>query len=198
VRAARPPQQGERRVYLRKEAQLPYVVLAYPVPNARDADSLALDVLETILAGGKSSRLHRSLVYEKQLALFAGANNSRLSIDPHLFTISAGPLPGKTAEEVERALEAEIERVRRDPVSAQELEKAKNQIEADFVMGMDSVSNLGRGVMSVELSTTWKDFYRYVPDIRAVTAADVQRAAQKYLVPDHRTVGILVPIKPTP
>jgi zinc protease len=198
VRAVRPPQQGERRVYLRKEAELPYVVLAYPVPNARDADSLALDLLETILAGGRSSRLHRSLVYEKQLALSAGASNSRLSIDPNLFTIYASLLPGKTAEEVEKALEAEIERVKRDPVSDQELEKAKNQNEADFVMGMDSVYNLGRGVMTVELSTTWKDFDRYIPDIRAVTAADVQRVAQKYLVSDHRTVGTLVPIKPNP
>ncbi len=198
VRAVRPPQQGERRVSLHKEAQLPYVLAVYPVPNARDGDSLALDVLETILAGGRSARLHRSLVYEKQLALFAGASNNRLSIDQHLFTLSAGPLPGKTAEEVEKALEAEIERVKREPVPDQELEKAKNQIEADFVMGQDSVFNLGRAVMSVELATTWRDVYRYVADIRAVTAADVQRVAQKYLVPDQRTVGILVPIKPNP
>ncbi len=198
VRATRPPQQGERRVYLRKEAQLPYVVLAYPVPNARDADSLALDLLETILSGGRSSRLHRSLVYEKQLALSAGAYNDRLSVDPNLFTVYASPLPGKTAEEVEKALGAEIERVKREPVSDQELEKAKNQNEADFVMGQDSVFNLGRTVITMDLSTTWKDFYRYIPEIRAVTAADVQRVAQKYLVPDQRTVGILDPIKPKP
>ena len=197
-RAVRPPQQGERRVSLHKEAQLPYVVIAWPAPNARDPDSLPLDLLETILSGGKSSRLHRSLVYEKQLALTTGANNNRLSIDPSLFTVFAGPLPGKTAEEVEKALEAEIERVRREPVSDQEVEKAKNQIEADFVLGQDSVSNLGRAVMSLELVTTWRDFYRYVSDIRAVTAADVQRVARKYLIPDHRTVGILVPIKPNP
>ena len=198
VRAIRPPQQGERRVSLRKEAQLPYVVMAYPVPNARDPDSLALDVLETVLTGGKSSRLHRSLVYEKQLALYAGAGNQRLSSDPHLFTFYAAPLPGKTVEEAEKALEAEIERVRREPVSDAELQKARNQIEADFIMGQDSVFNLGRAVMSVELSTAWRDFYEYLPGIRAVTAADVQRVAQKYLTQDTRTVGILVPIKPNP
>lgn len=198
LRAVRPPQQGERRVFLHKEAQLPYVVIAYPVPNARDPDSLALDVLETVLSGGKSARLHRSLVYEKQLALFAGASNQRLSTDPHLFTAYAGPLPGKTAEEVEKALEAEIERVKREPVSDQEMEKAKNQTEADFVMGQDSVFNLGRAVVSLELVTTWRDFFRYLSDIRSVTAADVRRVAQKYLTPDRRNVGILVPIKPNP
>jgi len=196
LRATRPPQQGERRVYLEKEAQLPYILMAHPVPNARDKDSLALDMLETILSGGKSSRLHRSLVYEKQLALYAGAGNQRLSIDPHLFTLYAGPLPGKTAEEVERALEAEIERVQREPVPDRELEKAKNQIESDFVMGQDSVFNLGRAVMSVDLATTWRDFYTYLADIRSVTAADVQRVAQKYLTKDQRTVGILIPKKP--
>ncbi len=198
LRAVRPPQQGERRAYLEKEAQLPYVLMAYPVPNARDKESLALDVLETILSGGKSSRLHRSLVYEKQIALYAGANNQRLSIDPQLFTLYAGPLPGKSAEEVERALEAEIERVQKEPVPDRELEKAKNQIESDFVMGQDSVFTLGRAVMSVDLVTTWRDFYTYLPDIRSVTAADVQRVAQKYLVKDQRTVGILVPKPPKP
>jgi zinc protease len=198
VRAVRPPQQGERRVYLEKEAQLPYVLVAYPVPNARDRESLALDVLETILSGGKSSRLHRNLVYGKQLVLYAGASNQRLSIDPNLFTLYAAPLPGKTAEEVERALEAEIERVQREPAPARELEKAKNQIESDFVMGQDSVFNLGRAVMSVDMVTTWRDFYTYLADIRSVTAADVQRVAQKYLIKDQRTVGILVPQKPKP
>jgi zinc protease len=196
VRAVRPPQNGERRVYLEKEAQLPYVVLTYPVPNAKDPDSLALDVLETLLGGGKSSRLHQSLVYEQQLVLAAGAYNNRLSIDPNLFTFYAQPLPGKTAEQVEKALEAQIERLQKEPVSARELEKAKNQIEADFVMGQDSVFNLGRAVMSVDLVTTWRDFYTYLPAIRAVTAADVQRVAQKYLVKDQRTTGILVPKKP--
>jgi zinc protease len=135
-------------------------------------------------------------VYEQQLVLAAGAYNNRLSIDPNLFTFYAQPLPGKTAEQVEKALEAQIERLQKEPVSARELEKAKNQIEADFVMGQDSVFNLGRAVMSVDLVTTWRDFYTYLPAIRAVTAADVQRVAQKYLVKDQRTTGILVPKKP--
>jgi zinc protease len=99
---------------------------------------------------------------------------------------------------VEKALVAEVERVQREPVPDAELQKAKNQIEADFIMGQDSVFNLGRAVMSVELVTTWRDFFDYLPGIRAVTAADVQRVAQKYLTPDTRNVGILVPIKPKP
>jgi zinc protease len=198
VRAARPPQRGERRVMLRREASLPHVAVAYAVPNARDPDSLALDLLEVILAGGNSSRLHHSLVYEQRLALSASAGNHRLSLDPHLFTVSAEPLPGRTAEEVEHALEAEIERLKREPVSGRELQKAKNWIEADFVMGQDSVSDLGEAVMSFELVTSWRDYHRYLADIRVVTAADLQRVAQKYLVREARTVGILVPLAPEP
>jgi zinc protease len=194
VRAARPPQLGERRLSLRREAALPHVAMAYAAPNARDPDGLALDVLEVILSGGRSSRLHRSLVHEQQLALAASASNHGLAVDPHLFLVSASPLPGRKAEEVERALEAEIDRLRHEPVSDRELQKAKNWIAADFVMGQDSVTELGEAVTSFELATTWRDFHRYLEDIWAVTASDVQRVARKYLVREGRTVGILVPL----
>ena len=148
VRAARPPQRGERRLFLRREAALPHVAVAYAAPNAKDPDSLALDLLEVILAGGKSSRLHHRLVYEQRLALQVAASNHRLAMDPHLFLVSADPLPGRTAAEVEHAVEAEIERLKREPVSDRELQRAKNWIEADFVMGQDAVSELGEAVMS--------------------------------------------------
>ena len=99
---------------------------------------------------------------------------------------------------MERSLEAEIERLHHEPVSDRELQKAKNWIAADFVMGQDAVTELGETVMSFELATTWREFHRYLADIRAVTAADVQRVAQRYLVREGRSVGVLVPLDPDP
>ena len=125
-----PPQNGERRIFVKKEAQLPYIVMGYHVPNLRKPDSYVLEVIEVILSGGKSSRLYQSLVREKRLVLSADADHSLLSRDPSLFYLSADLLPGKDVTEVEKALDQEVERLQREPVGERELEKAKNQLEA--------------------------------------------------------------------
>src|SRR5574337_332836 len=144
VRAIEPEQRGERRVLLKKDAELPFVFMGYHVPNLTHPDNFALEVLAYILSGGKSARIYKSLVYEKQLALFAGGGYDRESIDPNLFPLYASVMPGKMAEEVEQALTAEIDRVKKEPITDRELQKAKNQIEADFLFGQDSVFNLAR------------------------------------------------------
>jgi len=121
VRSDEPPQKGERRVMLRRQdARLPSLVAGYHAPNMKDPDSYALDMLEVILAGGKSARLYRHLVYEKQLALGAGAYYARVSAAPDLFTLYATPLPGKSVEELEQALFDEIERIKTELVSARD------------------------------------------------------------------------------
>jgi zinc protease len=102
-------------------------------------------------------------------------------------------MPGKTAEEVERALTAEIERVKNEPISDRELQKAKNQIEAGFLFGQDSVFNLARQLAEYEIVAGWRAWETYLPGIRAVTAADLQRVAKTYLTPDNRTVAVLIP-----
>lgn len=194
VRSVEPPQNGERRVVLtRQDAQLASVVAAYHVPNLTDPDSYALDVLEVILAGGKSARLHRQLVYEKQLALSAGALYSRVAADPELMTLFATPAPGKTAEEVEQALYDEIERLKTELVSSRELQKAKNQIEASFVFSQDSIFSLARQLAAYEVVAGWQYWKAYVPGIRAVTPEDVQRVVRKYFTVENRTVGVLLP-----
>lgn len=195
VRAVEPAQRGERRVFLKKEAELPFVFMGYHVPNLKHPDNFALEVLAYILSGGKSARIYKSLVYEQQLALFAGGGYHRESIDPNLFPLYASVMPGKTAEEVERALTAEIERLKNESVPDRELQKAKNQIEADFLLGQDSVFNLARRLAEYEIVAGWRAWDAYLPGIRAVTAADLQRAAKTYLTPDNRTVGILIPEK---
>ena len=194
VRSVEPPQTGERRVTLtREDAKLPFTMAVYHVPTLTDPDSYPLEVLEVILAGGKSARLHRSLVYEKQLALSAGAYYSRVSADPEVFSVYASALPGKRAEELEQALYAEIERLKTELVSPRELDKAKNQIEASFIFSQDSIFSLARQLASYEIVAGWRHWKAYVPGIRAVTAADVQRVAQKYFTAENRTAGVLIP-----
>jgi len=191
-----PPQVGERRILVKKEAQIPFLVMGYHVPNLRDPDSYVLEVIATILSGGKSSRFYQSLVRDKKLVLSADAENSLLSRDPSLFYISADLLPGKEVAEVEKALDQEVERLQKEPVGEKELEKAKNQLEAAFIYGQDSLYYQTMLLGQHEISLDWRAIDRYLPSIRRVSADDIQKVAKRYLVPDNRTVGILVPQPP--
>ena len=198
-----PPQVGERRISVKKEAQLPFLVMGYHVPNLRDPDSYVLEVIATILSGGKSSRFYQSLVREKRLVLSADADHSLLSRDPSLFYISADLLPGKEVAEVEKALDQELERLQKEPVGEKELEKAKNQLEAAFIYGQDSLYYQAMLLGQHEISLDWRAIDNYLPSIRKVSAEDIQRVAKRFLVPDNRTIGILVPqppkeVKPMP
>jgi len=191
-----PPQRGERRVSVKKEAELPLVFAVYHAPNLTHPDTYALDILAYVLGGGQSARLHQRIVYEKQLASYASADYSGVHVDPYLFGLSAGPLPGKTAEEVEQALYAEVERIQREPIADRELQKAKNQIESEFIFAQDSVHQLATMLGAWESVASWKLLAGYLDGIRTVTAADVQRVARQYLTPEKRTVAILIPTKP--
>jgi zinc protease len=196
VTEVEPPQLGERRVIVKKEANLPAFVWAYKVPNVKNPDSAALEVLATILSEGESSRLYRRLVIEKRLLLDVNADNPLLSLDPNLFTVSGQLLPGKKVEQVEAAVEKEISAIATEPVSVHELSKAKNQIEAQFVFAQDSNFYQAMLLARFELIGDWRGLDAYLPAVRKVTAEDVQRVARQYLAPDHRTAGILVPTGP--
>jgi zinc protease len=187
-------QLGERRIIVRKEAQLASIIKAYHVPNLKEADSYALEVAATLLSVGESSRLYRTLVREKELALSVDADNSFSSRDPSLFYLSAEVAPGKTTDEVEEALVAEIGRLQKEPVADRELEKAKNQLEAAFVFGQDSLFGQGMLLAKYEIASSWRDADRYVPSVRAVSAEDVRRVARIYLVPENCTTARLVPV----
>jgi len=195
VAAIEPKQIGERRIIVKKEAELPAVFSGYHTPDIKHPDSYALEVLQGILSSGKSSRLYKSLVYEKQLALYAGGDYDNIANDPNLFYVYAGVMPGKSTDEVEKALYAEIEKFKTAPVSDEELQKAKNQIEAGFIMGQDSVFYQAMLLGQFETVANWKLLEKYVDSIRAVTREDIQRVAKLYFTEDNRTVGILVPIK---
>lgn len=195
VTAREPGQSGERRIVVRREAELPFVFVGYHTPNLVHPDSYALEVMEAIISGGRSSRIYRSLVYEKQIALEAGGDYDRISADPNLFYIYAGVMPGRKVEEVEAALYAEIERLKTEPVTDEELQKAKNQIEAGFIMAQDSVFYQAMLLGKYETVADWRLLNKYLEGIRAVTKDDIQRVAREYFTEDNRTVGILIPKK---
>ena len=187
-------QKGERRVYVKKEAELPYLLSVYKVPDIKHEDGFALDVLGSILSDGKSSRLYQSLVYEKQIAISAWAGYEGLSRDPFLFFAGATAAQGKKIEDVERALLDEIEKIKNQPPSTHEVQRAKNQTEASFIMQQDSIYSQARTIGSFEMTVGWKFIDRYLEGIRKVTPEDVSRVARKYLVEEGKTTGILVPL----
>jgi zinc protease len=189
-----PPQSGERRVVVKRAAQLPFLGMGYHVPNLREPDSYVLEVIAAILSQGQSSRLYQSLVRDKRLVLDADADHALLSRDPGLFVLSATLLPGKDVAEVEQALEHEIARLQGEPVPERELEKAKNQLEAAFVLGQDSLFAQAMLLAQHEIALSWRAIEDYLPAIRHVSTEDIQRVASRYLIPDNRTVGILMPL----
>jgi zinc protease len=196
VLAIEPAQEGERRVVLRKQARLPIVYLAWHVPNYTSADAAALEVLSAVLSGGRASRLYRDLVYDRQLALEAGGDYSYFSIDPNLFWFWATPMPGQTPETLEKELLAAMERFKTEPATDEELARAKNQMEAAFVFQEDSIHRRASLLARFELLGGYAKKDEFLRQIRAVTAADVQRVARSWFPPDRKNIGILLPKQP--
>lgn len=195
INFSEPEQRGERRVLLRREAELPYLLIAYHVPSFPHEDSYALDVLSLIFSGGKSSRLYTSLVYEKKIALDVDTDYDGFNRDPYLFFLDATASPGKDIKDVEDALYVEIEKIKKEPPSKREVQKAKNQIESSFIMEQDSIYMEAMKYGMFEMLGDWRLIDRYLEGIRKVTPEDIVRVAKKYLKEDNRTVGILIPTK---
>jgi zinc protease len=197
VTAVEPPAIDERRLVVRREqAQLPVVNIAWHVPNHTSPDAPALELLSTLLSSGRASRLYQKLVYEKRMVLGAGGDYSYFSLDPSLFWFYAAPLPGQAPEAVEQALLAEIERLKQEVVPEEELARARNQIEASFVWEQDSVFSRASALGRFEMLGSWRLFDDYLPRLRAVTAADLQRVARAYFALDRKNVSILLPLEP--
>jgi zinc protease len=195
VSAEEPEQRGERRLTLKKEAELPFVLKFYHAPNLKSPDSFALDLLTVVLAGGKSSRLHHDLVYQKRLVRGVDADYSGISIDPAGLSVYAQLLPGIEPSSVEREIERGLEKVKSELITERELQKAKNQVEAAFVFAQDSIFGQAMKIGYYEAVGGWRQMDGYLDGIRKVTREDIRRVARQYLVPDRRTVGTLIPTK---
>jgi zinc protease len=193
VKTKEPEQRGERRVTIRKEAQVPLLQEAYHVGNASDPDGPALDLLLTILSDGDSSRLHQRLVENERKALSVGAYRSR-GFDPSLVWFYVTLTSESSLAETEASLHDEMAAIARDGVTAAELQKAKNIYLADFWRGMQTINGKAYQLGNYEV---FHGDYRKLfsaPDVyAAVTADQVRTVAAKYLKADNRTVGWLVP-----
>ena len=189
-----PPQKAERRTVIEDPlARFPRLDMAYKIPPSSSPDADALSVLSTILSGGRSSRFYETIVRQKQLtgSVAGGPEQSR---GPALYGLTSTPLPGKTLQELEAAIEEEIEKVKNGPIADWEMQKARNAAKSAFVNSISST--LSRATLLSQYAMFYNDPNRIntrADAIAKVTAADVQRVAKQYLVTTNRTVVHTMP-----
>jgi zinc protease len=193
VTEVEPPQNGTRRVELLHAANLPAFEEAYHVPNISSPDSYALEIASEILSDGQSSRLYKKLVVEKQMVIAIGAGYDMTSFDPGLFVVSAQMRPGVKAADTQAEVEKELAELRDKTVGAEELQKAKNLEQAQYVFGQDSIMREAENLGMYEMLGDYHLADKYLDGIDKVTAADVQRVAKTYLVATNMTEGVLIP-----
>jgi zinc protease len=173
---------------------LPVVVGGYHIPGAADADIPALQVLATILSAGESSRMHRRLVRQDQLAVAAGGFAEAME-QSGLFLVYAVHLPDRDQDKIRRALLDEVAKARTKSVAAPDLAKAKNQLTAGYVFGLGSVDGVARELGLAQLvEGDWRRFLDAAERFEKVTAADVKRVAATYLVDSNLTFVTLKPL----
>ncbi len=193
------PQLGERRIIVKVPAQLPYLIMGYKTPVLRTVkepwEAYALDVLSGILDGGQSARLPSRLVRGTQVAAEVDAGYDLYDRLDSLFLLDGTPSQGHSLADLEKALRGEVQQLRNTPVSPAELERVKAQVVANAVYQRDSIFYQAMQLGRVEtVGLDWHVVDDYPDRIRAVTAAQVQQVAKKYLVDDHLTVAQLVPL----
>lgn len=204
VRTVEPEPVGEQRLVVRRPAPNEVVLMAFLIPQASHDDIPALLVLDAVLSGGKpfsfagaggsmgrSSRIYRRFVSS---GLAAGAGSGMgLTIDPFLFSISATLNPETDQQDFEKAMDDELQRLREEPVSDEELERARRQLRAQFAYAWESVTSSAYWLGSLAMVAPDRDPERFLEHLEAVTAADIQRVAATYLTPERRTTGWLIP-----
>jgi zinc protease len=183
----------ERRVTLQEAWPLPAVIVAHPITYDGDPDSYPLHIVSKVLSDGQSSRIYRSLVYDKQVAV-AAFGQANIIEDPNLFFAVAIVQPGHTPEEAEKALLAELERLKTEPITDAELQQAKNQFARDYIIGRETdqgkATQLAHAVViHDDVKTADGEFDIF----QNLTKADVQRVAQKYFTPESRLVITIMP-----
>ncbi len=186
-----PPQRGEKRVTVEFDAE-PRLAVAFHKPTLPERDDYVFDIIDQILSQGRTSRLYRALVVEQQLATSVATYGAPGYRYPNLFVISAVPRHPHASAEVEAALYAELQRLAKEPVSEQELERVRNRLRVDRLRYLQNNSGLARMLtFNQSVSGDWRYLVDYDAQIASITAEDIMRAAATYLVPGNRTVATL-------
>ncbi len=193
VPTGEPAQKGERRAEVRYPSQAPSVLAGFRGPAGRDADSLVLDLIETALSAGEGARLKRALVYEQELCVDAHVYFG-WRIDPALFEISLKLNPGVDPARAESSLWAELSRISDEQISERELERAKNLVRNNLLRALSTTNGRAHTIGQIEMMLgSWRAMLDLPDRYAAITAADVQRVAQKTFAPHRRNVVTLTP-----
>ena len=190
---AEPVQLKERQVRVEESWPLPAVVVAHRVPADGEPDAYPMHIAAKILSDGQSSRIYRRLVYDDRIAMAAFGDAKIIEL-PNLFTAVAVVQPGAPTEAASASLIAELERMRAEPVTAAELDRAKRQFARDYILGRETVQQKAgvlahADVIHDDLGTADGEFELFMN----VTAADVQRVARKYFAPETRSIITVMP-----
>ncbi len=190
------PSTAERRIIVNENWPLPAVIVAYPITYDGHPDSYPLHLTSKILSDGDSSRIYRSLVYEKQIALSAFGSGNIIE-EPNLFFAVALVAPGRTHDEVEKALIAEFDKLRTEPIAERELQRAKNQFFRDYIVDRESIrgkaSQLAHAVVIHRDVTTADGEVEIFTNMKV---SDLQRVAKTYFTPESRLVLKILPKTP--
>jgi zinc protease len=187
-----PEQTGPRRVIVKKPGELGSVAIAHKIPNGLSPDQPAIAVMDSILSGGKDSRLYRTLV-DRGLALTARAQGGTFH-DMSLHFTTANLAPGTTHEQAEKALLGQIELIKTQGVTAEEVQQARQKFRADRAYRLDGTDSVVGELNEWVATGDWTQFVRFPDAVEKVTPADVQRVAKTYLNEDQSTTGWFVPV----
>ena len=185
-----PPQKETREVTLQLPSQ-PWYLEGYHRPAMNHPDDAAYQLMASILSNGRTSRLYKSLIEEKQVALSAqGLNGFPGDKYPTLMLLYALTAPNHTVDEVAKALSTEIERLKKEPVSSQELQRVKKQARVSLLETLNSNMGMAQSLVEYQVKTgSWRNLFKKLDEIAAVTPADIQRVAQATFKPENRTIG---------
>ncbi|MCX6576329.1 MAG: pitrilysin family protein [Candidatus Aminicenantes bacterium] len=193
VRTKEPEQWGERRVAVSAKSQ-PFLLIGYHVPDARNKDSRAIEAMANILGQGRSSRLYTTLVKDKKIAVMVQSMSGFPSDKfPNLFAVIVMPAAGKTAAECQAAVEEELEKIKKDAVTEDELTKFKRSSIKSALAQLRSNPSMAALLTyaDVVLGDYGKAFDQ-IDEIKALTAEDIKRVANQYLIKTNRTIGEIV------
>jgi len=146
-----------------------------------------------VLSTGRTSRLYRNLVRDKKIAAGAGVlNGFPGSKYPTLIGVRAVPTPGHTNAEVQAAIHEQLERLKTEPITDDELKMVKTRAKADLIRGLASNSGIARQLAATQARQgDWREMFRYIDRLEKVTKEDVMRVASATFVAQNRTVGMI-------